>query len=68
MEVEGNRSGTMLRRDGKVFPALDPIQQAELQTHIHGLVELLPVPVPAEDFIGYGKVKFQRMIDGWRVH
>lgn len=59
--------GQMLRRDGKVFSTLTPLQQAELQTHIHGLVELVPVPVPAEDFIGYGKVKFQRMIDGWRI-
>jgi hypothetical protein len=52
--------GQMLRRDGKVFPTLDPLQQAELQTHIHGLIELVPVPVPTENFIGYGKVKFQR--------
>lgn len=59
--------GQMLRRDGKVFSTLDPLQQAELQTHIHGLVEPLPLPVPPEDFIGHGTVKFQRMIDGWRV-
>ena len=59
--------GEMLRRDGKVFPTLTPLQQAELQTHIHGLVELLPVPAPPEDFIGSGRVKFQRMVDGWRV-
>jgi hypothetical protein len=59
--------GKMLRRDGKVFSTLTPLQQAELQTHIHGLVQFLPMPVPAEDFIGSSKVTFQRMIDGWRI-
>ena len=60
--------GKMLRRDGKVFPSLTPLQQAELQTHIHGLVQFLPIPVPAGDFIGSSTAKFQRMIDGWRIH
>jgi hypothetical protein len=59
--------GQMLRRDGKVFSTLDPLQQAELQTHIFGLVELLPLPVPPEDFSGHATVKFQRTVDGWRI-
>ena len=59
--------GEMLRRNGKVFSTLDPLQQAELQTHIHGLVQPLLLPVPPEDFIGHSTVKFQRMVDGWRI-
>lgn len=60
--------GQTLRRDGKVYPTLTPLQQAELQTHVHGLVHFLQIPVPPETFTGHSTVKFKRYTDGWRVH
>lgn len=59
--------GRALRLDGKVFPALTPLQQAELQTHIHALVELVRLPVPPDDYTRSGRAKFKKLTDGWRI-
>lgn len=59
--------GQTLRRDGQVYPTLTPLQQAELQTHIHALVHFLQLPVPPESFTSHSTVKFKKYTDGWRV-
>lgn len=59
--------GQTLRRDGKVYPTLTPLQQAELQTDIHAMIQVLQLPVPAQNFTGHSKVKFKRYTDGWRA-
>ena len=59
--------GQALRRDGKIYPTLTPLQQAELQSHMRGLVQILQMPVPPEDFTGHDKAKFTKYTDGWRI-
>jgi hypothetical protein len=59
--------GRMLRQDGKIFPSLTLLQQAELQNHIFSLAPRLNLPAPQENFIGHDSVKFQRLVDGWRI-
>jgi hypothetical protein len=56
--------GQTLRSDGKVNPTLTPLQQAELQTHIHALVHVLQLPVPPESFTSHSNVKFKKYTDG----
>jgi hypothetical protein len=55
--------GQTLRSDGKVYPTLTLLQQAE----IHALVRVLPLPVLPENFTSHSTVKFKKYTDGWRI-
>ncbi len=60
--------GQTLRQDGKVYPTLNEEQRLSLGFSKLGLVEVLPIPVPPENFIGHSTAAFTRDGNGWAVH
>jgi hypothetical protein len=58
--------GQELRKDGKVFTALNQNDRSSLE-NINLLGDWhLPIPVPPEDFTAKGTMKFKKFTDGWR--
>lgn len=60
--------GRALRQDGKVYPTLNEEQRLSLGFSKRGLVEMLPIPVPPENFIGHSTAAFTRDGNGWAIH
>jgi hypothetical protein len=57
--------GRSLRKDGRAYATMTPSQREHLNWILVGTPRL-PIPIPAEDQIFSGTMKFKKYTDGWR--
>jgi|GEM_PF-5884144 hypothetical protein len=59
--------GQALRQDGRIYRSLNSVQRVELGVFKRGIAEMLPMPVPPEDYTKNSTATFKRDKKGWTV-